>query len=360
LLLPGLAFKAMVIGGGYATGRELAEFFMPGGAWGGLFAMLLAASVWSLICALTFLFGRVTQSFNYRDFFKQLLGPFWFAFEGAFLLCAIIALAAFGAASGAIANTVFGWPHIVGTIGLLVSVTAFVAFGDASVEALFKYVSFLLYGVYLLFFVLAFTSFGDRIAERFSQSDIVSGWAMGGLSYASYNLMGAVLILPVIRHMRSDRDAVVAGLLAGPLAMAPAILFFICMASFPELQDSELPSDNLLSKLGHPVFHTLFQVMILSALLESSTGIIHSLNQRVASVVSGELTLQWRVAISLAVLALCMFLATRFGLVALIASGYRLLAIAVFATFIVPLVTVGLYRLFRRRPGIHSMPEALN
>jgi uncharacterized membrane protein YkvI len=28
-LLPGLAFKAVVIGGGYATGRELAEFFMP-------------------------------------------------------------------------------------------------------------------------------------------------------------------------------------------------------------------------------------------------------------------------------------------------------------------------------------------
>ena len=35
-LLPGLAFKAVVIGGGYATGRELAEFFLPSGPWGGL------------------------------------------------------------------------------------------------------------------------------------------------------------------------------------------------------------------------------------------------------------------------------------------------------------------------------------
>ena len=35
-LLPGFAFKAVVIGGGYATGRELAEFFLPSGPRGGL------------------------------------------------------------------------------------------------------------------------------------------------------------------------------------------------------------------------------------------------------------------------------------------------------------------------------------
>ena len=38
-LLPGLAFKAVVIGGGYATGRELAEFFLGSGPAGGLLGM---------------------------------------------------------------------------------------------------------------------------------------------------------------------------------------------------------------------------------------------------------------------------------------------------------------------------------
>lgn len=41
-VLPGLAFKAAVIGGGYATGRELAEFFLPSGPRGGLMAIALA------------------------------------------------------------------------------------------------------------------------------------------------------------------------------------------------------------------------------------------------------------------------------------------------------------------------------
>lgn len=56
-LLPGFAFKAVVIGGGYATGRELVEFFLPSGPRGGLLGMLLAMLICSLICTLTFTFA---------------------------------------------------------------------------------------------------------------------------------------------------------------------------------------------------------------------------------------------------------------------------------------------------------------
>jgi uncharacterized membrane protein YkvI len=58
VFLPRFAFKAVVIGGGYATGRELAEFFLPSGPWGGLAGMLLAMSIWSLAWAMTFRFAR--------------------------------------------------------------------------------------------------------------------------------------------------------------------------------------------------------------------------------------------------------------------------------------------------------------
>ena len=47
LILPGLAFKAVVIGGGYATGRELVEYFMPSGPVGGLMGLALVTAIWS-------------------------------------------------------------------------------------------------------------------------------------------------------------------------------------------------------------------------------------------------------------------------------------------------------------------------
>ena len=53
-ILPGLAFKAAVIGGGYATGRELAEYFIPSGPQGGVMAIVVAMLAWSGLCALTF------------------------------------------------------------------------------------------------------------------------------------------------------------------------------------------------------------------------------------------------------------------------------------------------------------------
>src|SRR3546814_12288616 len=85
-LLPGLAFKAVVIGGGYATGLELVTFFLPSGPVGGIYAMLLATLSWSLVCAATFLFAFPTGTRDSRTFFLHLLCRFCPIYQIAFLL----------------------------------------------------------------------------------------------------------------------------------------------------------------------------------------------------------------------------------------------------------------------------------
>ncbi len=349
-LLPGFAFKAVVIGGGYATGRELAEFFLPSGPWGGVIGMALAAVIWSIVCAVTFLFARMTHSFNYRDFFRQLLGPAWWIFEVGFILLLIIILAVFGAAAGAIGAALFGLPPLAGTVLLVVLIAGFAAFGNETVEALFKYVSFLLYAVYGVFLFLALTHFGDRILTAFGNADAGQGAIMAGLSYTGYNIIGAVAILPIVRHFRNGRDAVVAGLLAGPLAMIPAMLFFISMAAWPEINGALLPSDFLLEKLDLPVFRYAFQIMIFAALLESGTGSLNAFNERIAGAMGPE-RFDWRMrlAVSLALLIGAVFLADKVGLVDLIGKGYRYLSWMFLAIYVVPLLTYGVWRLRQHR-----------
>ncbi|HSI18885.1 MAG TPA: hypothetical protein VK980_14020 [Sphingomonas sp.] len=355
-LLPGFAFKAVVIGGGYATGRELAEFFLPSGPWGGLAGMVLAMLIWSAVCAVTFAFAHRFGTYEYRSFFARLLGPFWIVFEIAYLLFVVLILSVFGAAAGAIGAATLGLPPIVGTLALAVAIALFVTFGNASVERLFKYVSFLLYGVYILFVLLSVNSFGARIADSFSLPAASDGWALGGLTYASYNIVGAVVILPVMRHLTSRRDAVIAGVVAGPLAMLPALLFFICMIAFyPGIASQTLPSDFILQQLHFPLFHLLFQVMIFAALLESGTGSVHAINERVATVwrrrKGEELSHRARATVAAVLLIGCIFVADRVGLVALIGSGYRVLAYTLLAVYVVPLLTIGLYRLLSTSPG---------
>ena len=352
-VLPGLAFKAVVIGGGYATGREIAEFFLPAGPWGGIAAMLLATVIWCLVCAVTFTFARRLRERDYRSFFRALLGRAWPIFEIAYVLFVVLILAVFGAAAGAIAYATLGMAPIVGTLSLMAAIAACTAFGNKSVERVFTWVSILLYGVYTAFFVFALTAFGSRIAQTFVSADGWNpGWLSGGLTYAGYNIVGAVVILPVTRHLSSDRDAVVAGIVAGPLAMLPAFLFFICMCAFmPAIAGEALPSDYLLARLDQPWFRYLFQIMIFAALLESGTGAVHAVNERIATAWQARtrepLSARARGAIALALLIVCMLIADRVGLVALIANGYRLLAYVLIAVYVVPLLTVGIWRLWK-------------
>ncbi len=349
-LLPGFAFKAVVIGGGYATGRELAEFFLPAGPWGGLAAMGLATLIWSLVATATFWFARRTRAQDYRSFFRALLGPGWIIFELAYAAFIVLILAVFGAAAGAIVAATLGLPPILGTLALMAAIGGCVAFGNRAVERLFAWVSVLLYGVYAVFVVLALTRFGPQIATAFANAGPPApGWAVGGVTYAGYNIIGAAVILPVVRHMTGDRDAVIAGIASGPLAMLPALLFFICMCAFlPGIAGEVLPSDYMLVRLGSPLFHFVFQTMIFAALLESGTGGVHAINERIAHA-AGTLSTPMRAAIAFGLLAVSMLLADRIGLVALIASGYRALAWLLIAIYVLPLLIVCGYRLARAR-----------
>ncbi len=362
-LLPGFALKAVIIGGGYATGRELAEYFVPSGPWGGLSAMLLATLIWSIVAALTFALAIKLGAYDYRSFFKGLLGPAWIAFEIAYIIFVVLILAVFGAAAGAIGAATFGWPELAGVLLLAVSIVAVTAWGTGVVEQMFKYVSILLYAVYGLFLVLALASFGGLIGQGFANAPPPSGnWMAGGLTYASYNIVGAVVILPVLRHLRHQRDAVVAGLIAGPLSMLPAILFFVAMMAFyPAIGDETLPSDFLLRQMTVPGFHILFQVMIFAALLESGAGSVHAINERISGAIESRgrppLSTGARAIIGAVILTGCMFVAGEIGLVDLIASGYRFLAWLFLAVFVLPLITIGTWRLLRPSTAPHM--EAL-
>jgi uncharacterized membrane protein YkvI len=316
--------------------------------------MAVATVIWCVVCAITFVFARRLRERDYRSFFRALLGRAWPVFEIAYVLFVVLILAVFGAAAGAIGAAVFGVAPIVGTVCLMVAIALGVAFGNQGVERVFTWVSVLLYGVYAAFVILALTSFGDRISATFAAADgWHAGWLLGGLTYAGYNIVGAVVILPVTRHLTSDRDAVVAGIAAGPLAMLPAFLFFICMCAFvPAIAGEALPSDYLLARLDQPWFRYLFQAMIFAALLESGTGAVHAVNERISTAwqlrTRAALSTRARGAIALALLAVCMLIADRVGLVALIANGYRALAYVLIAVYVVPLLTLGVWRLWKR------------
>ena len=125
--------------------------------------------------------------------------------------------------------------------------------------------------------------------------------------------------------------------------MIPAAVFFVTMIAFyPDIAVAPLPSAVILTALHVPLFHIAFQLMIFCALLESGTGSIHAVNERIAGVwrvrSGADLPPAARAAIAIGILMICVFAADRIGLVGLIADGYRTLAAAIIVIYMAPLL----------------------
>lgn len=355
-LLPGFIFEAAVIGGGYATGRELVEFFLPAGAWGGLLGMLVSMLVWSVVLAISFELARRARAYDYRSFFKVLLGRGWFLFEIAYFLLMIIVLAVMGAAAGEITHSLFGLPKLAGSLGMIVATGLMLAYSSAAIEKFLALSVGYLYLVYFVFAVWSIVVFGDRIAANFATVPVGDNWFKAGLTYAGYNVATIPAVLFCIRHLTSRREAFGAGLLAGPLGMLPGVVFYIAMMGYyEEIGSVALPSAFLLAKLNAPWFEYAFQIAVLLTLVDTGVAMLHAINERVAKIYEEKqkpMPRLMRPALSGSIMLMSVYAASAIGLVELIAKGYGWLTWAFIALLIVPVLTVGIWKLYRREPEV--------
>ena len=74
-------YAAVIMGGGYGTGREVVEYFSRFGAGPGLLAIASSALAFFFILFSSFEVVRRTNQHDYRSFFKVILGRFWWLYE---------------------------------------------------------------------------------------------------------------------------------------------------------------------------------------------------------------------------------------------------------------------------------------
>lgn len=370
-LLPGFVFQSVVIAGGYGTGREIVEFFLTLGPRGGLAAMAVATVIWSIVCAVSYDFARHFQAKEYQTFFRELIGPFGFAYEVTWYAFMLLVLAVVAAAAGSILEGTFGLNYWVGVIGMTALIGLLVFLGTQAIERVLAAWSLVLYAVFVVMFVWSIVRFGPDIAAALSSgegssappADGGSNWVVGGIQYAGYNLAIIPALLFSIRHIRTRGEAIGAGLLAGPIAMIPAFLFFVAMvALYPGIVDAEVPANTVLEALGSRPFQVAFQIMLFGTLVETGTGMIHSVNERIAKALApssgadadpkaedatGHFSQRARAGVALTWLVAAASIA-QFGLIDLIARGYGTMTWVFIAIYVVPILTIGVWKLYVR------------
>ena len=350
--MPGLVFQGVLIGGGYGTGREIVEYFMRFGPLGGLLGLLaVTLPLWAVVLVVTFEFSRSFRTYDYRSLLVALLGRFWVSFEVFYVALLVIVLAVVGSAAGVLLRDFFGIPYSIGVTMTLAAVGVLTFKGNEVIERSFSVWSIFIYVVYATFLVVAVLRFGDQIGATLCSGETQSGWAVAAFKYGLYNMCVAPAVLFCLRHIETRREAISAGVIAAVLGVLPALLFyFAVLGQYPDVVSQEIPVVYVLERLRAPVLLVTFVVMLFGTLVQTGTGFIHGINERIGHSLAahGREFPNWqRPLIAGALLLLSMGLA-RFGIIALVAQGYGWLSWGIFAIYFVPLVTVGLYKIIRQ------------
>ncbi|GMQ80718.1 MAG: hypothetical protein BMS9Abin05_0146 [Rhodothermia bacterium] len=355
-LLPGFVFQSIVIGGGYGTGRELVEFFLNDGPAAGYYGIVVSATIWSIVLAISFELARLQRSYDYRSFINKLLGKAWIGYEIVYVTGMILVVSVLGSAAGELTEEVFGIPSIVGIITMIVVVGILVFYGTPLIEKALSIWSFALYGVFLVLIIVAVNMFGAAIGENIggehsSASSQGAHWWLSGARYAAYNVGIMPAMLFATRHIVSRKEALVSGSIAGLLAMLPGVMIYTAMlGQYPEILSTSIPADFLLGQMNIPVLRLVFQIILFGTLIETGIGLIHGFNERVNGVYEEKgksMPRVLRFGIAIFILVLAVFLANAIGIVDLIASGYGALTWGYWIVFVLPVLTLGLWRVLK-------------
>ncbi len=350
-LLPGAILQSVMIGGGYGTGRELVEFFTRYGMAGGLMGQLLATFLIAAIFAVTLALSTRFGAYDYRSFFKLLLGRSWFLFEILLIMMIVLVLAVIGSAAGGIMEDSFGLPASTGVLVMLVAVVILTFFGRDWITRVLASWSILLYAVFIAYFVAVWLNLESTVWTDNFDWQISTDWMVGGLQYALYNASGIPIVLYAARAIETQGQAVAAGVIGAFIAMIPGILFHLSFAgAYPDILNEAMPVYAMFDSLAMPLLHAFYLLVLFGTFIETGAGDIQGLIERLDSWWSERhgrpLGRPQHATVAAAALIAASVLAS-FGIVDLIAEGYGNLAWGFLLIYLIPLFTVGVYRLTR-------------
>lgn len=363
-ILPGVLLQSVLIGGGYATGREIYSYGAKFGAMGWISGLTIGIG-FALFAFLTFEICRIYKVYDYKNYIRQVIGPLWPVMDILTVLIAIVLIAVMAAATGSIFEQV-GLPNILGSV-VIVFLCGLLNFKGSKVIEKFESVgTVLLYGGYILFTIIVLVKKGGNIPQVFAAMDTsaVGGsvtlplciWT--GILYVAYNINAIPMGMFSLTRQTKRKETLVSGIIAGLLMVIPWFLsYFAMMCFYGDTSivgaDVATPWMEMIKAVnGGPVLLGLFSLVMGWTLVETATGCIHMIIDRfdVALAERGNAKMSdcKRGLITVATLIAALLL-SRIGVVTLIEKGYSYLSYGFILFYLLPTLIIGGYKILRHK-----------
>jgi len=263
-----LMYVGTLLGAGFASGKEIWQFFGVFGGKGLIGVAFVTAVFMALGVVVVFIADKLKTNDMSRIIFPGSHRFIEGLISGVIMLFLFIGYGSMIAAGGSLAQQCFGVPHILGTgiLMILVFLTAVKGFSRLSL-CMGKVVPVLLLSTLVMAVYLLLRGREDMVFAQVGHPSVLApSWFFAAVLFVSYNMMGAVVILGSCSLYAAERKKATKGALLGGAFLGGCALL-LCLVNFldPKLSaESPLPMLTFAAELAKPIYMYYAVVLLLA------------------------------------------------------------------------------------------------
>lgn len=262
-------YTAVILGAGFASGKEILTFFINYG-YKGFYGIILSGIIFSITGFCTLKIAAIKNIYTANDFFKYMLGDFSFIMETIVSIFLFIMYTTMLSATGATLKQEFNCHYICGIIFMATVCYFSYLFGTNFIAKINFFIApILFFGVILIGLLTVFKR------ECFCQNQI---WIKQAILYSSFNIVtGICVIIPILETLRNKNEACMGAIIGGIFtAILGIIIGLAIFFNYNIATENEIPMLAITNKLSNKL-HLASLIIFLLAVFTTAVGNFFSL-----------------------------------------------------------------------------------
>jgi len=341
-------------GPGVASGTQLDVYYVKFGIPGicmTVFAMALLAC--ALYCSMEF--SRIYKTYDYQSWVEKLFGWKWFVilFDISFLVTIITALGGSLNAVATLLNNFTGLNYWLGVLIVIACAMLLCAYGANLVRKASSYMMFVVVGILIVIMILVATNGDGDMAgsianQKVNLPDVSWGKALwSAIIYACFQATVVANIASVadgLEDRKASKKAAITGFIANSLLLIVLCLTIFSYTNVYKVTDEALPFYSILQRLGMNWLTGIYILVVFIAVLSTVVGFAFAGVARFSKYYrskKADAKHSLRDAIFVGVMLLVCAAASKFGIVKLVSTGYKILGYLNLPIIVLPALFIG-------------------
>ena len=277
-------YVGTVIGAGFATGREIVEFFTQYGVLG-LIGIIISGILFMWIGTKMMIMARRIEASSYKEFNEYLFGKMLGTVVNVMMLFVLIGVTSVMlSGAGAVFHEQLGLSYQVGVLITMLLAVLVLHFG---IKGLFN-VNLVVVPIMIIF------SIGLAVKVILDTNHSVLGvythpeswkWLVSPFLYAAFNIaMAQAVLVPLAKEVKSESSLKWGGLLGGGALCLILVTSHISLSSLPNVEQFEIPMAEVM-KTFLLSMHWLYILVIYGEIFTSVIGDIFGLQRQLGQII---------------------------------------------------------------------------